>query len=348
MMRTIPRRVLHAFKLLPSVLRQLGQLCSGLRDIWRAICRRIRLMRRGEWPQRRPRSRCCFHLPDAYVRPDPLIYAQYYLMANGLAVTWNNPDIDLLDGGVPVSSASLQAEHEYEVRVRVWNGSYDAPALGVGVTLSFLSFGIATKSTPVAKTLVNLGVKGSAPHPAIATFTWRTPREPGHYCLQAQLEWHDDANPDNNLGQENVVVGQLASPAQFAFKLRNDASVRRRFALEADSYELPVPPACNEEYRRQFGEGGKFGTRIAESRAHWAWAVRAQRYGAFPVPNDWSVTITPSEALLDAGEEREIKVEIEPNDPAFTGTKAFNIHAFAVVPNNGRTLEGGVTMLARR
>jgi hypothetical protein len=347
-MGTFVRRVLHAFALLPSVLGQLGRLGSDLRDIWRAILRRIRLMRRGEWPQRPSRSRCCFHLPDAYIRPDPLIYAQYYLMASGLAVTWDNPDIDLFDGGMPVSSSSLQPDHEYEVRVRVWNGSYDAPAVGMVVTLSFLSFGIATISTPVGQDLINLGVKGSAQHPAFATFTWRTPREPGHYCLQAQLHWHDDANPDNNLGQENVSVGVLASPAHFTFKLRNEASVQRRFALEADGYQGVTSSPCDDAYRRRFGDGERFPTRIAESRAHWEWASRAQGYGAFPVPDGWSVAITPSEAVLDAREEREVRVEIEPSDPAFSGTKAFNIHGFGLGPDDARHLVGGVTLVVRR
>jgi hypothetical protein len=348
MTHTFLRRLVDAFASLPAVLRQSGRLGSDLREIWRAICRRIRLMWQGDWPQRPSRSRCCFRLPDVYVRPDPLIYAQYYLMANGLAVTWDNPDIELFDGSMPVPSSSLQPDYEYEVRVRVWNGSYDAPAVGVGVTLSYLSFGIATTSTPVAKTLINLGVKGSAQHPAIATFTWRTPREPGHYCLQAQLHWHDDANPDNNLGQENVTVGVLASPAQFTFKLRNAASVRRRFVLEADAYGLPTPSPCDEDYRRQFGGGEQFRTRIIESRAHWAWAMRTQAYGAFPVPEGWSVAITPEKTVLDAGEEREIRVMIESNEPAFTGTRAFNIHGFTLGPNDARSLVGGVTLIVRR
>src|SRR6266853_337974 len=36
----------------------------------------------------------------AYHRPDPCIYDQYYLMSLGLAVTWDNPDISIWQGGV--------------------------------------------------------------------------------------------------------------------------------------------------------------------------------------------------------------------------------------------------------
>ena len=41
----------------------------------------------------------------SYRKPDPLIYDQYFLMSLGLAVTWDNPDIELRRGGVTVSSS---------------------------------------------------------------------------------------------------------------------------------------------------------------------------------------------------------------------------------------------------
>jgi hypothetical protein len=343
------RLLLEAVTRLPAVLRQLPRLGADLRAVWRAVCESLRRLRRGEWPPRPGRERCCVRVPDVYVRPDPLLYAQHYLMARGVAVTWDNPDIQLHDGGVPVPSASLLPDHEYEVRVRVWNGSYDAPAVGVGVSLSFLSFGIATTSQPIPPTqYVTLGVKGSAQHPAYATFRWRTPAAAGHYCLQARLHWHDDANPDNNLGQENVIVGALASPAEVAFRLRNDASVRRRFVLEADAYRLPPAWPCDEDDGDGPGGGERYPTRLAESRARWAWALRTQAYGEFPVPGDWSVAITPADPVLDAGEEREVRVAIEPRDPGFRGTKAFNVHGFALGPDGTRDLVGGVTITVSR
>jgi hypothetical protein len=348
-MESFWREMLRAFRQLPAVVRQLGHVPSDLKEIWRAICRRIELTKRGEWPPRQPRSPCCFKVPDVYKRPDPLIYAQYYLMAQGLAVTWDNPDIQLFDHGVLVPSSSLLPDHEYEVRVRLWNGSYDAPAVGVRVTLAVLTFGIATKADPVPKDdVVNLGVKGSAQQPAIATFAWRTPPQAGHFCLQAQLHWHDDANPDNNLGQENVTVGALASPAQFTFTLRNDGSVRRRFALEADTYQLPTTSPCDEDFRRRVGGETRPVTRIAESRARWAWARQTQAYGAFRVPDNWSVSIAPNDPVLAPGEQRDIHVAIEPRDPAFRGTRTFNVHGFALGSDDRRDLAGGVTLVVTR
>jgi hypothetical protein len=343
------RELLRAFGQIPAMLQKFGDLPGRCREICRAICRRIALTKRGEWPQRPRRGPCCFKVPDVYKRPDPLIYAQYYLMAQGLAVTWDNPDIQLFDRGVPVPSSSLLPDHDYEVRVRVWNGSYDAPAVGVRVTLAVLTFGIATKADPVPKDdVVNLGVKGSSQQPAIATFAWRTPRQAGHFCLQAQLHWHDDANPDNNLGQENVSVGALASPAQFTFTLRNDASVRRQFALEADTYQLPAASPCDEEFRRRVGGEARAVTRLAESRARWVWARRTQAYGGFRVPDSWSVSIAPNDPVLAPGEQREIHVAIEPRDPAFRGSKTFNVHGFALGTPDRRDLAGGVTLVVTR
>ena len=60
----------------------------------------------------------------AYKKPDPLIYDQYYLMSLGLAVSWQNPDIEILLGGVPVVSAyDLLPSTAYTIRARIWNGS---------------------------------------------------------------------------------------------------------------------------------------------------------------------------------------------------------------------------------
>jgi hypothetical protein len=264
-------------------------------------------------------------------------------MKMGLAVTWDNPDIQVHepDPGAPdgvgavVPSPLLKAGHDYKIRVRVWNGSYDAPAVGLPVHHSLLSFGAGTTSHAIATTKVDLGVKGSPHQPAFAVVDWTTPAAAGHYCLQARLEWLDDANPENNLGQENVNVGELKSPAEFTFTLRNDASVRHRYVLEADTYQLPVLRPCKERTR--------FKTRIEESRARWADANEEQSYGAFPVPPDWSVIIDPSELLLPAGDEREIRVSIEPKGP-FTGAKSFNVHAFILRDDGRRDLAGGITL----
>ncbi|MEI9431610.1 hypothetical protein [Mesorhizobium sp. Cs1299R1N3] len=292
---------------------------------------------------------CCIQLPpDIYKRADPLLYAQYYLMAQGLAVTWDNPDIDIFDGAAPVTGA-LQPSRTYRVRVRVWNGSYDAPAVGVGVALSYLSFGAQTVSRPIANLAVNLGAKGTIDCPAYAEFSWTTPATGGHYCLQAQLSWGDDANPGNNLGQKNVNIAEMRSPAKFSFSVRNEASVVRRFQIEADCYGLPKLQPCTPP--RGQGRDERTDTpqpRLAESKARWAKALEEQAYGRFPVPDDWSVRIVPRTLSLQPRQITEITVEIEPRDAAFRGSKAFNVHVFTIGESGSRTMTGGVTLTATK
>ncbi len=141
-----------------------------------------------------------------------MIYDQYYLMSQGLAVTWDNPDIHLerLDG-TPVPSHELLPGTTYRVVSHIWNLSEQAPAANLPVRLSFLSFGIATTRTFIDETFVNLPVKGSPAWPVVAQVDWTTPSGPGHYCLQAEMIWPEDANPNNNLGQLNTDVKALAS-----------------------------------------------------------------------------------------------------------------------------------------
>ena len=314
----------------------------GLREIVHAICTILRRLARGE-PRRPQRNQtgCCIDLPpDVYKRADPLIYSQYYLMQRGLAVTWDNPDIDVFDGNALVTGL-LRPHHRYKVRIRIWNGSYDAPAVGVGVELSYLSFGAQTVSHPVGAGFVNLGAKGTADCPAFLELDWLTPEAGGHYCLQARLDWFDDANPDNNLGQKNVTVETLQSPAHFTFNVRNDGSVTQRFAVEADAYDLPELPDCREQERERPT------TRFRESLARWEEAKRTQSYGMFPVPDNWRIEITPHAFGLDPGKEQTVKVAIEPHEVSFRGTKTFNVHVFTYDAER-RWLAGGVTLAVKK
>jgi hypothetical protein len=342
-------------------VRELPRLLCGivpaLLDLSAGLCRRICDLLDGK-PGRRSTD-CCVHVPNTeYKRPDPLIYSQHYLMKQGLSVVWDNPDIQLFLNGAPVDSSQLEPNTEYEVRVTVWNGSYDAPAIGLPVHLSYLGFGVGTPLTAVGTTYVDLGVKGSSQHPAIAHFDWRTPGEAGHYCLQARLEWADDANPDNNLGQENTNVGTAQSPAEFAFTVRNDAGSRRRFELEIDRYWLPPPRPCGQqdpappvdrdERERARRRGRWTPGRLTESRARWARALDEQGYGRFPVGGDWEVAIEPRHFALEAFADTEVSVRIEPTDPDFSGSQPFNVNVFAIDVTGRRALHGGVTLTVQK
>jgi hypothetical protein len=216
----------------------------GLVDLVRQIVSRCRYLAEVRCRKRPPP--CLTIPPHTYKRPDPLIYSQSYLLAQGLAVTWDNPDLQLYLAGVPVASTDLVADTDYQVVARIWNGSMVAPAVNLPVSFSFRDAGIGTPPVALGTTHVNLPVNGAPGHPAFAQKPWRTPAVPGHYCLQVLLQWPDDANPDNNLGQENTLVGKLNSPhAQFQFPVRNEALRPRTLRLEVDAYRLAPAPLCD-------------------------------------------------------------------------------------------------------
>lgn len=273
----------------------------------------------------------------AYKRPDPMIYDQYYLMSLGLAVSWQNPDIKLYLGGVPVTSTNdLAPSTTYEVIAQIWNSSPDAVVSGMPVTFSYLSFGVQTQSHFIGQTVVDLGVKGSAHCPAYAKMLWTTPSVPGHYCIQVSFSWIDDSNPFNNLGQENTHVVQAASPAQFVFSLGNPERERRPFRFEFDTYAVPPPPPCST------GRNPTRGT-VANVRGTVPPDTAARHNRAnFPLPPDWTIAFEPAYPVVAAGEEQSITVTVTPPN-SFHGTLPLNIHVFT-----GNKLVGGVTVQVNR
>jgi hypothetical protein len=259
----------------------------------------------------------------AFVRPDPLIYAQYYLSRLGLAVTWDNPDIELRLNGVPVSSSLLEPGTTYEIVARIWNGSATAPVVAMPVHFSYLDFGIGVVSIPIGSTQVDLGVKGGPKHPAYASIPWTTPTTPGHYCIQVLLDPVDDTNRLNNLGQENTNVGKAHSPAVFTFTLRNDTRRERVYRFEVDSYTPGQPDPCED---RQ-GDAAVTRARLARHRR-----------GTQPVPSGWQVQIDPVTPSLAPGVSIPIKVSVTPPN-GFVGSQSLNVNAFY-----DSDLAGGVTL----
>jgi len=277
----------------------------------------------------------CLAVPrPIYRRPDPLIYDQYYLMKHGVAVTWDNPDIHVEQGGVVVPQHQLLPDTVYDVVARVWNGSVDAAAVNMPVEFSYLDFGIGGKSVAIGSTTVDLSVKGGPACPAFTRISWRTPAAAGHYCLQVRLIWTDDANPDNNLGQSNTDVKKLNSPrARFTFPLRNETRVERSFQLRADAYRLPDPAPCQERDR---GNAPAIGAEEAAGKLRDVLA--RQGYANQQLPAGWQVGIAPREVVLRGDEETTITVDIQSPDH-FAGEMTFNVNAFA-----GAALAGGVTL----
>jgi hypothetical protein len=297
-----------------------------LQGLLRKLCWKSGAVPKGSGSEGHPPSTGINIPPHTYKRPDPMIYSQFYLMSRGIAITWDNPDIQLFDGGgIAVPSHSLSPGAKYDIRARIWNGSTDAPAINVLVRYYYLTFGAGMVRNYIGETYVDVPVKGSPSGPAEAHMLWTAPPA-GHYCIQVELNWIDDANPFNNLGQENVDVKKLNSPnATFTFPVRNTSAMRRTFALQTDSYTIPAKRPCGQ------------------TRADAAGIPRdpyaRHRRDLYPVPAGWRVEMPGGQELVLApGEERNVSVKITATD-GFTGTQAINVNAL-----DGADLVGGVTL----
>jgi hypothetical protein len=221
------------------------------------------------------------------------------------------------------------------------------------VRFSYLHFGIGAAEIPISQTVIDLPAKAAPGHPAKAQAIWKTPPGAGHYCLKVQLVWSDDANPDNNIGQENTNVGTASSPAHFEFPVRNPDKESRRLRLRADAYVIPPLPPCPPRAKHDDEDPAKERdwpeeherrrrARKEEERRRRAAAARHALEG-FPLPPGWSVEIIDAELQLEGGEERDVSVDVEP--PAhFTGRQPININAF----NERDELVGGVTLYVER
>jgi len=296
----------------------------ALRLLSRFICDLLK-----QWCQRfqhgtGPTRRTCAPINDpAFVRPDPLIYDQYYLSGLGLDVTWDNPDIQLYLNGAPVSSSQLQLVTTYEVLAQIWNNSTEAPAVNMLVAFSFREFGVGTVSVPIGTTRIDLGVKGGPNCPAFARTLWTTPTTPGHYCLQVLLQPVDDSNTQNNLGQENTDVGSAHSSAAFVFTLRNNTDRSHSYKFSIDAYAPGSPVPCN-------GSGNPEEDRRARLARH--------RRGSHPVPAGWQVRIDPEAPSLAPRQATPITVTATP-PTGFSGNQTLNVNAL-----HERGLAGGVTL----
>jgi hypothetical protein len=302
--------------------------------LWRVLAGRRPKPSRYAAP---PSATCQTIPPHIYNRPDPMIYSQRYLQSQGLAVTWNNPDVTITQGGVAVDPYSLDPNTAYQVTARVWNGSTNAPAVGLPVRFSYLSFGIGTQTHPIATTTVNLGAKGAPNCPTFAEVTWTTPAIAGHYCLLIELLWSDDANPFNNVGQSNTNVRKLNSPhATFEFDAANPAGERHVYRFSVDAYTPGTRPSCSDLPRAPFPTPS-----AQELRAHIERTRRENAPSAFPVPAGWTIVVDPQELALGPGDTRAVTVDITAPD-GFSGSQAFNVNGF---DERGR-LVGGVTLTA--
>jgi hypothetical protein len=221
-------------------------LVSVLREPWDFILLLLKRLRAlCQLKMSRKRLPCLPLPPDVARKPDPLIYCQSYLQSLGIAVTWDNPDIHLFKGGVPVNPHDLQPNTNYDVAITIHNGSNEAPAPNTQVTLYYRKWGVAGPWILASQGNVDVPVRGAAGEPAGITLPWKTPNDSGHFCLLAVLYQANDLNPANNFGQTNTDISPNAKRGEV---LRFDIPVmhmlpgRRNLKLQLTSYRLPDKP----------------------------------------------------------------------------------------------------------
>ncbi|MBW5483792.1 hypothetical protein [Streptomyces bambusae] len=174
------------------------------------------------------------------------MYSQSYLASQGIAITWDNPDIRITTPeGAPISSTSLAPDTDYVIEGTIHNASFD-PAIGVVARSYFRSWGIdfadrqpteLDGNGEPAERIVHIGAWGQT----IATFKWHTPALAGHYCVTVECHHPADREPANNVGQENtdVVEARPGSSARITVPFFNRRARERDFRLNVDEYEIP-------------------------------------------------------------------------------------------------------------
>ena len=203
---------------------------------------------------RRKFPRPCLQVPiEVTRRPDPCIYSQFYLMANGQPVTWDNPNIEVMLGGVPQDTYNLQASTNYQIRVGIENASAFFAALATQVQVNLLDWGMGVQASTPLHTYAR-DIPAATPFPGVPeTFNWTSPAAPGHYCIQVLIVHPEDVNPDNNHGWNNTNVRdvQPGQTVRIQIPLWNPTRVDRKdgddawakllsdVRLMVDSYELP-------------------------------------------------------------------------------------------------------------
>lgn len=313
--------------------------------------------------------RCRTFPSDLWLRPDVYIYSQKWLLAHGIAVTWDNPDIQLYrkQDGQLVNSYQLQPDTEYDIIARIHNRSINGPAFGVKVDFSLRHWGInGLEIQPIGQTKVDVSVLGGSINPADAKITWKTPSAPGHYCIVASLNPPDDLDVGDNEGQENTqVVDVTPGDPEFIIPVFNLDKKRHRYKIIGDSYKLPKKPipyitttpdtpkeqTVSRQARQRkvvLGFVNPENTRIINEQkrkeAQLARVIDANRIGKFPIPTTWRPKFSATEITIPPGERGDISFSFHVPDEALDGQiQEFNLSALDEI---GKAV-GGVTIQAR-
>jgi hypothetical protein len=349
-----------------------------LRYFWELV----EWIKRGKEAEPPRPNHCCEVPPNIKRKPDPCLYSQFYLLAQGLSVTWDNPDIWLtLPDGTPVDSGQLQPGTDYAVHARIHDASFD-PALATEVRCFYRPWSFNSPD----RVPIELNADGTERVIVIhippwqsetVVFHWKTPNQANmHWCLQVECRHPDDKNPNNNLGQENTQVlgGPHAAQLSTRAVLVNPTGRHLRARVAVDQYVIPNKELTLkldtltrhlrrkrplESIRRLMitrDERGGLRTYGAAGPVMISYAYRgfeqlrpANDRGAMPLDPAWNATVN-GELVRPAGH---VVVDLAPNAsldlpisltvPA--GAAAGTRHDFNVVATTDRgKLLGGVTL----
>ncbi len=177
------------------------------------------------------RKTCCAHIPPEIIHdPNPEIYAPQSVFENGIAPTFNSPDINTVNIWPlrPIDSLAITCR----------NLSTEASANQTRVNLRWSTWGIGMPQQPLGTTFVDLaraGFPGST-----QTFSWPVPALPdntdGLFGVFVSLSHPYDSDPTNNQGEQTLAGFQTSSAGRtqkFVVPVRNPSSTAQTILLTA-------------------------------------------------------------------------------------------------------------------
>jgi heme/copper-type cytochrome/quinol oxidase subunit 2 len=292
----------------------------------------------------------CLPIPPKYwKKPDPFLYDQFFLMAQGLEVTWDNPDIWIEQGG-SVIVGDLTPNTEYDVVARIWNASFEAPAFNVMVKFYQRDYGAGAVPQFIGATNIPVVQVRGLP-PSETRLKWRPPPTGGHYCILVRIVCPDDANPFNNEGQKNLTVRNASAGAalDFVFPIHNPFDRPISFRLRAAMYRLPGSPAAartdtlatRDETRVRPGNGLNDITFRPLARQAEIKALETNGYGNFPLPGEWAANFSGTVVVPSGGAE---SVHLHLALPAGLAAGAYPVSMYAETAEGAQPY-GGVTTI---
>lgn len=200
----------------------------------------VRNDHRCEWRPRPKRPHCkCISTDQPPKRPDPAIYSQLQRLSQGLATSWESPDV----------WTNFWDDWRFmdNVRVRVRNLSNEASAVNTLVQVDWAVFGIDTPFSSLGGQMVHLGF---APDEQNLYFPISDELRAlgNNVSIRVKISHPHDKEPDNNLGFQAIHGVQTSKDGRspsMTFAVVNSSTVAETINLVvlANDIGATVTPA---------------------------------------------------------------------------------------------------------